>query len=120
MTYGAGLANSGRRVPLYSTPTSPRTAEDRGITGQLYGGDNDMRPSGNDPQHRRPAGSSRWAREPTVCHMNEEHSAFQSLEHSASSWKNNLDFAAAGHRDGRQLLYDATPFRQATMCSRRN
>jgi starch phosphorylase len=71
------------RVPLYllDTNITKNTPEDRGITGQLYGGDNDMRIR---QEMILGIGGIRALRalnrEPTVCHMNEGHSAFCGLE----------------------------------------
>src|SRR5205823_5106874 len=71
--------------------------EDRGITGQLYGGDNDMRIR---QEMVLGIGGIRALRalgkEPTVCHMNEGHSAFLSLERIRLMMEEyRLDFAAA-------------------------
>ncbi len=87
------------RVPLYllDTNISRNSVEDRGITGQLYGGDNDMRVR---QEMILGIGGLRalhaLGKEPTVCHMNEGHSAFQSLERIRMLMEqHNLDFAAA-------------------------
>lgn len=87
------------RVPLYllDTNITKNNPEDRGITGQLYGGDNDMRFR---QEMVLGIGGIRALRalgkEPTVCHMNEGHSAFLSLERIRLIMEAyNLDFAAA-------------------------
>ncbi len=71
------------RVPLYLLDTNipQNTAEDRSITGRLYGGDNDLRIrqemilciGGVRALHA-------LGQPPVVCHMNEGHSAFCGLE----------------------------------------
>jgi starch phosphorylase len=71
------------RVPLYllDTNVAPNGPEDRGITARLYGGDHDMRIRQEiilgigGVRALRALGKS-----PTVCHMNEGHSAFCGLE----------------------------------------
>lgn len=71
------------RVPLYllDTNTAPNSPEDRGITARLYGGDHDMRIR---QEIILGIGGVRALRAlgkaPTVCHMNEGHSAFCGLE----------------------------------------
>lgn len=87
------------RVPLYllDTNISKNSVEDRGITAQLYGGDNDMRVR---QEMILGVGGIRALRalgkEPTVCHMNEGHSAFLGLERIRTLIEEkNLDFAAA-------------------------
>jgi starch phosphorylase len=71
------------RVPLYLLDTNvpQNSPEDREITGQLYGGDNDMRIR---QEMILGIGGMRALRAlgqtPTVCHMNEGHSAFLGLE----------------------------------------
>ncbi len=71
------------RVPLYllDTNISRNTPEDRTITARLYGGDHDMRIR---QEMILGIGGVRALRalgkEPTVCHMNEGHSAFCGLE----------------------------------------
>jgi starch phosphorylase len=87
------------RVPLYLLDTNvPRNSpEDRGITGQLYGGDNDMRIR---QEMILGIGGIRALKElnkaPTVCHMNEGHSAFCGLERIRMLMEEqHLDFAAA-------------------------
>jgi starch phosphorylase len=71
------------RVPLYllDTNISANREEDQGITGQLYGGDREMRIR---QEIMLGIGGLRALRrlgiQPTVCHMNEGHSAFQALE----------------------------------------
>jgi starch phosphorylase len=87
------------RVPLYLLDANipQNRPEDRGITGQLYGGD----------QHTRiqqeivlGIGGIRALRalgqEPTVCHMNEGHAAFVGLERIRLLMEEKkLDFATA-------------------------
>ncbi len=73
------------RVPLYLLDTNidanPRS-EDRDITDQLYGGDREMRIR---QEILLGIGGYRALQaigiQPTVCHMNEGHSAFLALEH---------------------------------------
>ena len=71
------------RVPLYLLDTNiPRnTPEDRAITARLYGGDHDMRIR---QEIILGIGGTRalkaLGKTPTVCHMNEGHSAFCGLE----------------------------------------
>ena len=71
------------RVPLYLLDTDLKTnaAEDRGITEYLYGGDRDMRLR---QEILLGVGGIRALAmlgvEPTVCHINEGHSAFLALE----------------------------------------
>jgi starch phosphorylase len=71
------------RVPLYllDTNIAKNLPEDRNITSQLYGGDNDMRVR---QEMVLGIGGIRALRAlgkaPTVCHMNEGHSAFSGLE----------------------------------------
>ncbi len=72
------------RIHLYlldsNIPENPRS-EDRDVTDQLYGGDNEMRIK---QEILLGIGGCRALNalgiEPTVCHMNEGHSAFLSLE----------------------------------------
>src|SRR5207253_5772451 len=87
------------RVPLYllDTNITRNNQEDRNITAQLYGGDNDMRVR---QEMILGIGGIRALRAlgkpPTVCHMNEGHSAFCGLERiRAQMEENKLDFAAA-------------------------
>jgi starch phosphorylase len=71
------------RVPLYVLDTNvpPNSTEDRRITDSLYGGDNEMRLQ---QEMMLGIGGFRALRalgiRPTVCHMNEGHSAFLGLE----------------------------------------
>ncbi len=71
------------RVPLYLLDTNleDNTWEDRKITAQLYGGDQEMRIK---QELLLGIGGLRTLRlmeiEPTVCHINEGHSAFLTLE----------------------------------------
>src|SRR5919201_617827 len=87
------------RVPLYLLDTNiPRnSAEDRTITGRLYGGDHDMRIR---QEMILGIGGVRalraLGRPPTVCHMNEGHSAFCVLERiRAHMEETGVDFATA-------------------------
>ncbi len=87
------------RVPLYLLDTNiPRnSAEDRGITGRLYGGDHDMRIR---QEMILGIGGVRalraLGRPPTVCHMNEGHAAFCALERIRDIIeRTGCDFAAA-------------------------
>ena len=87
------------RVPLYllDTNVARNGPEDRNITGQLYGGDNDMRVR---QEMVLGIGGIRALRAlgktPTVCHMNEGHSAFCGLERIRTFMEENkVDFAAA-------------------------
>jgi glycogen phosphorylase len=87
------------RIPLYLLDTNiPKNApEDRNITAQLYGGDNDMRVR---QEMVLGIGGIRALRalgkEPTVVHMNEGHSAFSGLERIRMIMEEqNLDFASA-------------------------
>jgi starch phosphorylase len=87
------------RVPLYLLDTNiPRnTAEDRGITAQLYGGDTDMRIR---QEMILGIGGIRalkaLGKMPSVCHMNEGHSAFLGLERIRLLMEENgQDFASA-------------------------
>src|SRR5581483_5634213 len=71
------------RVPLYLLDTNipQNSPEDKAITARLYGGDNDMRIR---QEIVLGVGGVRalraLGRKPTVCHMNEGHSAFCGLE----------------------------------------
>jgi starch phosphorylase len=71
------------RVPLYLLDTNvpQNSADDREITGHLYGGDHDLRVR---QEMMLGIGGIRALRllgiPPTVCHMNEGHSAFLALE----------------------------------------
>jgi glycogen phosphorylase len=87
------------RVPLYLLDTNipQNNADDRQITNRLYGGDNDTR-----IRQEMVLGIggiralSALGKAPTVCHMNEGHSAFCGLERiRALIEENNLTFAAA-------------------------
>src|SRR5262249_25667066 len=87
------------RVPLYLLDTNipQNSPEDRQTTSRLYGGDNDMRIR---QEMVLGLGGIRALRAlgkpPTVCHMNEGHSAFCGLERIRSLMEEfNLDFAAA-------------------------
>jgi starch phosphorylase len=87
------------RIPLYLLDTNipQNSPEDRQITGRLYGGDNDMRVR---QEIILGIGGVRALRAldkpPTVCHMNEGHSAFCGLERIRMLMEeHNLDFATA-------------------------
>jgi starch phosphorylase len=87
------------RVPLYLLDTNiPQNGpEDRAITARLYGGDNDTRIR---QEIVLGIGGVRALRAldkpPSVCHMNEGHSAFCGLERIRTLMEqHNLDFAAA-------------------------
>ena len=87
------------RVPLYllDANLTKNSVDDRNITAQLYGGDQDMRIR---QELLLGIGGIRVLRalghRPTVCHMNEGHSAFCSLERIRLMMEENqLDFAAA-------------------------
>ena len=95
------------RVPLYLLDTNlpQNDVGDRGITGQLYGGDMEMRIK---QEIVLGIGGVRALRalgiEPDVCHMNEGHSAFLALERIRNLIaKHNITFdearqqAAASH-----------------------
>jgi len=87
------------RVPLYLLDTNiPQNApEDRPITARLYGGDVDMRIR---QEMVLGVGGVRTLRAlgkpPTVCHMNEGHSAFCGIERIRALMEEKaIDFAAA-------------------------
>lgn len=87
------------RVPLYLLDTNipQNSAEDRTITARLYGGDHDMRVR---QEMILGIGGVRALRAlgkaPTVCHMNEGHSAFCNLERIRLMMEQTgKDFAAA-------------------------
>jgi starch phosphorylase len=87
------------RVPLYLLDTNipKNNPEDRDITARLYGGDNDTRIR---QEILLGIGGIRALRAlgkaPTVCHMNEGHSAFCNLERIRLLMEEQrLDFAAA-------------------------
>src|SRR5262245_26166331 len=87
------------RVPLYLLDTNipQNSPDDRQITGRLYGGDHDMRVR---QEIVLGIGGVRALRAlgkpPTVCHMNEGHSAFCGLERIRQLMEeHHLDFAAA-------------------------
>jgi starch phosphorylase len=87
------------RVPLYLLDTNigPNSPEDRQITARLYGGDQDMRIR---QEMILGLGGIRALRAlgkmPTVCHMNEGHSAFLGLERIRLLMEeHHLDFASA-------------------------
>src|SRR5437899_381696 len=87
------------RVPLYllDTNIAQNSPDDRQITGRLYGGDHDMRIR---QEIVLGIGGVRALRAlgkpPTVCHMNEGHSAFCGLERIRLLMEEyHLDFATA-------------------------
>ena len=87
------------RIPLYLLDANipQNRAEDRGITSQLYGGDQTMRIQ---QEIVLGIGGMRALRalgkEPTVCHMNEGHAAFSSLERVRQLIEDEkIDFATA-------------------------
>ncbi|HZU37820.1 MAG TPA: alpha-glucan family phosphorylase [Gemmataceae bacterium] len=87
------------RVPLYllDTNIARNTPEDRGITNQLYGGDSDMRVR---QEMVLGIGGVRalhaLGKAPTVCHMNEGHSAFLGIERiRVLMEQHKLDFQTA-------------------------
>ncbi len=87
------------RVPLYLLDTNipQNNPDDRQITSRLYGGDHDMRVR---QEIVLGIGGIRalkaLGKKPTVCHMNEGHSAFCGLERiKVMMEENQLDFAAA-------------------------
>jgi starch phosphorylase len=87
------------RVPLYLLDTNipQNSAEDRTITARLYGGDHDTRIR---QEIVLGVGGIRALRAlsqpPTVCHMNEGHSAFSGIERIRELIeRTGLDFAAA-------------------------
>ncbi len=87
------------RVPLYLLDTNipQNNADDRQITARLYGGDHDMRIR---QEMVLGIGGIRALRAlgktPSVCHMNEGHSAFCGLERIRTMMESHgLDFAAA-------------------------
>ena len=87
------------RVPLYLLDTNieANRPEDRDITDQLYGGDSDMRIR---QEMILGLGGMRALRalgiKPTVCHMNEGHSAFLALERIRTAMQEqNMTFAEA-------------------------
>ncbi len=107
----SGASRSAACRSTCSTPTSRRTRpEDRAITARLYGGDHDMRIR---QEMVLGIGGIRALRAlgkmPTVCHMNEGHSAFCGLERiRVLMEEHRLDFAAAREAvDGRHLLHHA-------------
>jgi starch phosphorylase len=87
------------RIPLYLLDTNipKNNADDRTITARLYGGDHDMRVR---QEMVLGIGGLRaliaLGKAPTVCHMNEGHSAFCGLERIRLLMEEaRLDFAAA-------------------------
>src|SRR6516165_9203608 len=87
------------RIPLYLLDTNiPQNApEDRTITARLYGGDNDMRIRQEMVLGIGGVMALRaLGKPPTVCHMNEGHSAFCGLERiRAMMQETGLPFQAA-------------------------
>ncbi len=97
------------RVPLYLLDTNipQNNADDRQITARLYGGDHDMRIR---QEMVLGIGGIRALRAlgktPTVCHMNEGHSAFCGLERiRVMMEENKLDFATRPRSRGRRHLF---------------
>jgi starch phosphorylase len=87
------------RVPLYLLDTNipQNSAEDRTITARLYGGDNDMRIRQEMVLGIGGVMALRaLGKPPTICHMNEGHSAFCGLER-IRAWmqEKGLSFHAA-------------------------
>ena len=87
------------RIPLYLLDTNipQNSPEDRVVTARLYGGDNDMRIR---QEMVLGIGGVRALRalgkKPTVCHMNEGHSAFCGLERIRTFMEEcHVDFATA-------------------------
>lgn len=87
------------RIPLYLLDTNieQNTAEDRQITAQLYGGDQDMRVR---QELMLGVGGLRAIRalgiDPVVCHMNEGHSAFLAIERVMTAMEQmKIDFETA-------------------------
>lgn len=87
------------RVPLYllDANIADNSPEDRQITAQLYGGDQDMRIR---QELMLGVGGLRALRalgiEPTICHMNEGHSAFLAIERLCTTMEQHkVDFRAA-------------------------
>lgn len=87
------------RVPLYLLDCNipKNNADDRNITAQLYGGDSEMRIR---QEMVLGIGGIRALRAlgkmPTICHMNEGHSAFCGLERIRTFMEeHNVDFKAA-------------------------
>jgi starch phosphorylase len=87
------------RVPLYLLDTNipQNTPEDRTITARLYGGDADMRIR---QEMILGIGGVRalaaMGKPPTVCHMNEGHSAFCGIERIRTLMEHTgMDFASA-------------------------
>jgi starch phosphorylase len=98
------------RVPLYLLDTnvgSNGRPEDRDLTGQLYGGDREMRIR---QEILLGIGGYRALQmlglEPTVFHMNEGHSAFLALEHIRNLMKRHaLSFAQARELASPSLVF---------------
>jgi phosphorylase/glycogen(starch) synthase len=87
------------RIPLYllDTDIEPNSYEDKGITAQLYGGDNEHRLK---QEILLGIGGIRLVNsigiEPTIFHSNEGHSAFSGLERVKDMMENhNIDFQIA-------------------------
>ena len=91
------------RVPLYLLDTNieDNRPEDRDITDQLYGGDDDMRIR---QEIMLGIGGIRALEalglQPTVCHMNEGHSAFLALERIRLLMEEHQIFLRRGPRGG--------------------
>lgn len=87
------------RIPLYllNTNIEQNSPEDRQITAQLYGGDQDMRVR---QELLLGVGGLRAlraiGRRPVVCHMNEGHSAFLAIERVANTMEDlKVDYRTA-------------------------
>ena len=100
------------RVPLYLLDSNipQNRQEDRAITAQLYGGDQNTRIQ---QEIILGIGGMRalklLGRVPTVCHMNEGHAAFTVLERIRMLMEYKLDFASAGGGEGRHVSTHAVP-----------
>ena len=111
------------RVPLYLLDTNipANSAEDRDITDQLYGGDLEMRIK---QEILLGIGGYRaldaLGIAPTVCHMNEGHSAFLALERVRRLMeRRRLSFAEARELAGAGLVFTThTPVAPGTTTSR--
>jgi len=97
------------RVPVYllDTNLAPNSAQDRDITGELYGGDNEMRIK---QEILLGIGGYRALEaagvQPSVFHMNEGHSAFLSLEHVRRLMeRHQLTFAEARELASASLVF---------------
>ncbi len=97
------------RVPLYllDTDVASNQPDDRNITGQLYGGDREMRIR---QEMVLGIGGLRALRAlgitPSVCHMNEGHSAFQVLERI----RQKMEDGKLGFEEARELCTSGNVF----------